>query len=366
MSFRRSDLRNTRVALLAFKDASTLNMTWLWTAVLSLPWILSVLVIWRLWLYKRATHRRAQPAQAAGKWIAVTGAASGIGRAAVLQLLELGANVFAADISDAALTAAFGALSEADRRRVVCVRVDVTAKSDVDAFAKRIADSGVQLHGVVNSAGVAGPPAQRGTVVLGAAEVDLEVDVLPVYNVNLFGMVRVNSALFPRLFESRGRIVNIASVAGRLASPGMSVYCGTKHAVVAYTASMRRELEPYAMKVFSIEPGFTDTALLSKPLGGHPDMSRTRLTKTFADVSTAGGVAELFGSLQSADVVAHAINAALFCDEWIPPHVVVDEGKFWPYVAFSVMPHHWIDWLLAMRRRMMVAKHEKNQTANKK
>lgn len=323
----------------------------LFVLLLGSPWIALCVLMWRLWAYKRATQRRARRADAVGRWVAVTGAASGIGRAVVAELLNLGANVFAADVNAAALEAAFGGESAS---RLVRVRVDVTSQRDVDALAKCIRDSRVPLHGVVNSAGVASPPGQPRTVVLGAAETDVDVDVLPVYNVNLFGMIRVNTALFPSLFEARGRVINIASVAGRLAAPGMSVYSGTKHAVVAYTAAMRREFEPYAMRAYSVEPGFTDTALVAKPISGlGPDMSRTRLTKTFADMSSAEGVAALFGTLQSADVVAHAIAATLFCDEWIPPHVVVDQGKFWVYVVGSVLPHHWIDWLLAQRKRMV-------------
>jgi NAD(P)-dependent dehydrogenase (short-subunit alcohol dehydrogenase family) len=327
-------------------------MSWVVAVLLGLPWFVVALALWRVWAYKRATLRRARPVDAKGRWVAVTGAASGIGKAVVAELLNLGAKVFAADMNAAALEAAFGG-----DERVVCVRVDVTSQSDVDALAKRVKESGVPLYGVVNSAGVAGPPGQSRTVVLGAAETDVQIDVLPVYNVNLFGMIRVNTALFPSLFEAKGRVINIASVAGRLAAPGMSVYSGTKHAVVAYTAAMRRELEPYAMRVFCIEPGFTDTALVAKPMAGvGPDMSRTRLTKTFADMSSSEGVAALFGTLQSAEVVAHAIAATLFCNEWIPPHVVVDEGKFMAYVIGSVLPHHWIDWLLAQRNRMVTAK----------
>jgi NAD(P)-dependent dehydrogenase (short-subunit alcohol dehydrogenase family) len=325
--------------------------------LLGLPWFVLTVLIWRLWAYKRATLRRARREQAAGRWVVVTGAASGIGRAVVLELLNLGAKVFAADLNLAALEAAFGGDA-----RVVCVRVDVTSQSDVDLLAKRINESKVALHGVVNSAGVASPPAQKRTMVLGAAETVVEEDVLPVYNVNLFGMIRVNTALFPSLFEARGRVINIASVAGRLAAPGMSVYSGTKHAVVAYTAAMRREFEPYAMHAFSIEPGFTDTALVAKPMAGvGPDMSRTRLVKTFADMESSESVAALFGSLQSAEVVAHAVAATLFCDEWIPPHVVVDESKFWVYVIGSILPHHWIDWLLAQRNRMVARKQSSNE-----
>jgi len=128
------------------------------------------------------------------------------------------------------------------------------------------------------------------------------------------------------------------------------VYSGTKHAVVAYTSALRRELAPYNMKAFSCEPGFTDTAMVAKPLqqgDKGPDLSRTRLTKAFGRVAAPSGFSELVGSLQSVDKVATPICAMLFSRNWMPPHVVVDETKFWVFVIGSMLPHWWVDAIVA-------------------
>lgn len=310
------------------------------------PWVLFAVLLVLAFRYKRATHARADPALAHGKWVVVTGAASGIGLATALELLKLGANVVACDVNLAALESAFKAFGE---DRVKKLRVDVTSQADVDELARAVAK--LSIAGLVNSAGVASPPKQKRTTVLGGAEVDVDRDVIPVYDVNVFGLSRVTSALFPQLFESRGTIVNLASVAGRLTAPGFSVYSGTKHAVVAYSAALRRELAPYAMKVFSVEPGFTDTAMVAKPLqvgDDGPDLSRTRLTKAFSRVAAPSGFAKLVGALQSVDKVAVPICAMLFSAEWMPPHVVIDESKFWVFVIGSMLPHWWVDAAVAL------------------
>jgi NAD(P)-dependent dehydrogenase (short-subunit alcohol dehydrogenase family) len=245
-----------------------------------LPWVVLVVIVVALFRWKQATHVVADPANARGKWVCVTGAAQGIGRATACELLRLGANVYAADINAAGLDEAFAGFGE---DRVVKLRVDVTKQADVDELARRCAKHGV--YAVVNSAGVASPPGQKRTVLLGAAELDVDADMLPVFNINVFGTARVNSALFPMIFEANGTIVNIASIAGRLAAPGMAVYAAAKHAVVAYSASCRRELAPYNVRVFCVEPGFTETPMVTTTLHpAGPDLSRTRVSNSCLSV----------------------------------------------------------------------------------
>ena len=185
----------------------------------------------------------------------MTGAGSGIGRACCQQLLKLGACVYATDISQKSLDETFGSESN---DRVRTMRLDVTSDEQVEELVNRIKKDGAAVFGVVNSAGVATPPGRRRHQVLGAVELDLQKDVHPVFDINVFGMMRVNSALFDLIWANRSAspaIVNIASCAGRGGFPGMSVYCATKHAVVGYTETMRRELACEAIRVFSIEPG---------------------------------------------------------------------------------------------------------------
>jgi NAD(P)-dependent dehydrogenase (short-subunit alcohol dehydrogenase family) len=302
------------------------------------PWFIVGVVLVAMWRFKRSTLVLADPARARGKFVVVTGAAMGIGLATAMELLRLGANVYACDINMMALNEAFAGFGS---DRVKKIKVDVTKQADCDEL-RRIC---TEVHGVVNCAGVASPPGRTRTMLLGAAELDVDVDVQPVFDVNLYGTIRVNSTLFPLLFETKGTIVNIASVAGRLAAPGLAVYAATKHAVVAYSASCRRELEPYAMPVYCVEPGFTSTPMVTKSLAPEgADLSRTRLHRTFGKVSDK--IQGTIGTLQSVERVSTAICACLFAER-LPPHFVVDENKFWLFTIASMLPHSWIDAAIA-------------------
>lgn len=184
----------------------------------------------------------------------------------------------------------------------------------------------------------------------GVIECDVESDVWPVVNVNLLGTMRVNHAVFDLIWASKGVYVNIASVAGRIGAPGLGPYCASKHAVVGYSSSMRRELAPHGVRVVCLEPGFTRTPMLDTPLGVDPDLSQTRLlqpyvTKEVIRARMGDGV------MQSADdVAAHALTA-FFADGFVPPHMLC-ERRLPLYVLYSlgsVLPFHWLDALLQLQ-----------------
>jgi NAD(P)-dependent dehydrogenase (short-subunit alcohol dehydrogenase family) len=102
--------------------------------------------------------------------------------------------------------------------------------------------------------------------------------------INTIGTMRVNAAVFDLIFKSRGVYVNIASVAGRIAGPGLSTYNTSKFAVAGYSSAMRRELAPYGIRVVCVEPGFAKTPLLDIAINEQSDMSQTRL----GDLTFAG------------------------------------------------------------------------------
>lgn len=172
--------------------------------------------------------------------VLVTGASSGIGRSIAQALAGNGFFVYAGARKQADL-------AELDRLdHVRSIRLDVTSQDDIDAAVGRIRREGRGLYGLVNNAGVliTGP----------AAEVDLD-KVRWLFDVNVFGVYRVTQAFLPLLIESRGRVVNIGSIAGSIGIRFLGPYSMTKHAIEAYTDALALEMERFGVGVSLIAPG---------------------------------------------------------------------------------------------------------------
>lgn len=179
----------------------------------------------------------------------VTGAGSGIGRAIALGLAARGAKVVAADLNLA------GAEETArhDPRHLIAMEVDIADRTRVDALRDRV-------HAEV------GMP----TILVNAAGWDrmspfLEADTAfaqKVVAINYLGPVNMCSAFLPGMVEAnRGRVVNIASDAGRVGSSGETIYAGAKGGVIALTKSLAREMARHTITGNCVCPGPTDTPL---------------------------------------------------------------------------------------------------------
>ena len=169
-----------------------------------------------------------------GKVAAVTGAASGIGRALALAFAREGMHVGLADIGDLkAITAEVTALGV----KAFPMKVDVSRESDVQKFAESLET----VHVVCNNAGVSPLGAVWET---SAKEWDWIVGV------NLWGVIHGVRAFAPRLIaQNEGHIVNTASVAGLISPPGMGAYNVTKHAVVALSETLHHDLRERGSRV---------------------------------------------------------------------------------------------------------------------
>jgi 2-hydroxycyclohexanecarboxyl-CoA dehydrogenase len=187
-----------------------------------------------------------------GRIAVVTGAASGIGRAALEALAQAGAQVVAGDRDEAGAAEAAEAVRKAGGD-AVAAGVDVTDGAAVDAFAA----------GVVADVG-------RPDVLVNAAGWDrLEpfVENSPefweeIVQINYLGQVRVARAfLDPMIAAGAGSIVNVASDAGRVGSMGETVYAGAKGGVIAFSKSLAREMARHGIRVNCVCPGPTDTPL---------------------------------------------------------------------------------------------------------
>jgi NAD(P)-dependent dehydrogenase (short-subunit alcohol dehydrogenase family) len=138
---------------------------------------------------------------------------------------------------------------------LVPVLIDVTDTASIASALHRVRDEGIPLAGLVNNAG---------TQVLAPVEsLDL-ADVRKVVEVNLIGQIAVVQAALPLLRRSRGRVVNVSSVAGRLAAPMFGAYAASKFGLEAVSDSLRREVRGDGIEVVLVEPGAVATPIWTK------------------------------------------------------------------------------------------------------
>jgi NAD(P)-dependent dehydrogenase (short-subunit alcohol dehydrogenase family) len=183
--------------------------------------------------------------------IVITGASTGIGRECALYFDRLGYRVFAGvrKASDGE------AIAKAASPRLSPVIIDVTDARTVTEAAAQVeqALSDVPLVGLVNNAGIGiGGPVEF----LQPSELRRQIEV------NLIGPVVVTQAFMPMLRRSRGRIVFISSVGGKVATPLLGPYCASKFALEGLCDSMRAELKPFGISVSIVEPGGVKTAMV--------------------------------------------------------------------------------------------------------
>jgi NAD(P)-dependent dehydrogenase (short-subunit alcohol dehydrogenase family) len=187
--------------------------------------------------------------------VLVTGSSTGIGEACALELDRLGYRVFA------------GVRSEADGqklkqqagRRLTPIMLDVTDREMISDALKSIAEKldGAPLVGLVNNAGI---------VVFGPLEA-LPLDALrEQFEVNVVGQIAVTQACLPMLRAAKGRIVNMSSISGAVASPYLGPYCASKFALEALSDSLRLELRNSGVSVSLIEPVSVATPIWEKSL----------------------------------------------------------------------------------------------------
>jgi NAD(P)-dependent dehydrogenase (short-subunit alcohol dehydrogenase family) len=191
--------------------------------------------------------------------VVVTGASSGIGAAAAEAFAREGFVTFA------------GVRRDADAARVAGLhpnirplKIDVTDRAEIDAASRFVAASGLPLRGLVNNAGVA---------IAGPLELLPVEEVRRQFEVNVFGQIAVSQAFLPQLRASRGRLIFVGSISGRLAVPFISPYSASKFALRAFADALRVELAPAGIAVVLIEPSSVRT-----PIWGKGRNSRDRAT----------------------------------------------------------------------------------------
>lgn len=197
-----------------------------------------------------------------GRAVLVTGASTGIGEACVVRLEQEGFTVFAG----VRKPADGQALVDRSSGRVIPILLDVTREEQIRQAARDVREKLPEggLWGLVNNAGIA----------TGGALEFLPVDALrEQLEVNVVGQLAVTQAFLPMIRETRGRIVNMGSIAGLLCNPFQAPYSISKFALEAMTDALRLELRPWGIQVAIIEPGNIATPIWKKSLGAFDRMS---------------------------------------------------------------------------------------------
>ena len=181
--------------------------------------------------------------------VLVTGGASGLGRGIGLVMAERGADVAVADIDWEGAKKVRDELALGNNK-VRAYQVDVTKTDELETLVRDVLDGFGRIDVLVNSAGVVGAPGYEDTTRSRIEDWELTLDV------NVMGTVLATEAVTPYMIERRnGKIVNVASHAGRGGARGNAAYGSSKASVIHLTQSYALELAPYNINVNVVCPG---------------------------------------------------------------------------------------------------------------
>lgn len=272
----------------------------------------------------------------------VTGASTGIGHAVCKSLLEAGWRVFGSVRKEADTARLKGELGE----RFTPLLFDVT---DAQALAKGASSvetdlGGKTLGALVNNAGIAvGGPLRY----IPIDEIERQFDV------NVLGAVRATQAFLPLLGADRrfagppGRIVNMSSVAGKIASPFMAPYAMSKHALEAFSDSLRRELLPHGIDVVVVGPGAVATPIWAK--ADEINVEQYRNTEYFDLMSKMRAGMQAFGAEGlSPSAIGDVVRTALEAQTPRTRYAAL-KNKFLMWTLPNLLPKRMVDKALAGR-----------------
>ncbi|HMD04542.1 MAG TPA: SDR family NAD(P)-dependent oxidoreductase, partial [Candidatus Binatus sp.] len=247
--------------------------------------------------------------------------------------------------------------------RLSPVIIDVTDARTITEAAAQVeqALSDVPLVGLVNNAGIGiGGPVEF----LEPSELRRQLEV------NLVGPVAVTQAFMPMLRRSRGRIVFISSIGGKVATPLLGPYCASKFALEGLCDSMRAELKPFGISVSIVEPGGVKTAMVDKARSAADDALRSLPPD---GVRYYGSQIEMLRGLidsqeeaaVTADVVVKVVEHALTASRPRTRYLVGRDAKLMALFHW-LLPDRAFDGLLAMMMRRLATNGKTSASASAK
>ncbi len=276
------------------------------------------------------------------KTAVVTGVSTGIGRAIAKALIDAGWRVFGSVRKEKDAADASAALGP----NFTPLLFDVTDDAAIRREAARVDAmlGGKTLDALINNAGVAvaGP--------IGYLDLD---DLKRQMDINVYGPIRVTQAFLPMLGADHsragapGRIINMSSVAGKFASPFMSPYAMSKHALEALSESLRRELVRHGVDVVIIGPGAIRTPIWAK--AEELDIDRYKNTEYFEDLGRLKNAMQTFGDegLEAEEVGKLALEILTAARP--KTRYAILRNKFAMWTLPNLMPKRMVDKAVAKR-----------------
>ena len=187
-------------------------------------------------------------------WL-VTGASTGFGRELVEYLLAQGASV----VATARKVEGLKELEARYQESALVRSMDVTDQQQVEAVVSAAVQRFGRVDVLVNNAGYG---------MVGAVEESAEEEFRPMFETNVFGLIRVTQAVLPQMrMQGSGHIVNLSSIGGLVATPGFGLYNATKFAVEGLSEALAQEVKPLGISVTIVEPGPFRTKFLGRAGG---------------------------------------------------------------------------------------------------
>jgi 3-hydroxy acid dehydrogenase / malonic semialdehyde reductase len=234
----------------------------------------------------------------------VTGASSGIGYETALILARNSYNLILTGRRKERLEALQAEIKSSTSSEVMLLNFDIRVKVKTETALNSLPENWRNIDLLVNNAGLA-----AGLAPINSADVD---DWETMIDTNVKGLLYISRIVSNWMIErGKGHIINISSIAGKESYPNGSVYCGTKHAVIAISKAMRIELLPFGIKVSTISPGAVDTEF--------------SLVRFRGDQQKADQVYQGFTPLYAKDIAETILFIASR-----PPHVNIDDLLIMP------------------------------------
>ncbi len=277
--------------------------------------------------------------QLANQVVLITGASAGIGEATARRLVRGGARVV---ISARRLDRLQALARELDPSgaSVLAVAGDITQDADRRALVAAALAKFGRIDALVNNAGYG----TRGPVEI--VPVDL---IRKNFETNVFSLIALTQLVVPAMRErGRGCIVNIGSVAGKIARPLSSVYDSTKHALEALTDGLRGELKPFGVHVTLVRPGFIITEFVEAANAASVDVAANAgpYTPFYQGYSTNTQKMRRIAGVP--DDIARLVERALTSDDPAPRYNGPFHAKILLFLRW-LLPHRVINWITRLK-----------------